>query len=181
MDFGGIAKGYCADELKKICKKYNIKSAIINLGGNIYNVGNQPDGKSWGTGVQDPLGNNGEFIGVITNTDKSVVSAGDYERFFVKNGKTYGQIFNPLTGYPANNGIIATTIVSDYSIDGDALSNSLFVLGVNKGLKLIQSFKGIDALWITSDKKIYLTPGMKKIFKVTDTKYKIATLKSNGG
>ncbi|MBP2033614.1 thiamine biosynthesis lipoprotein [Clostridium algifaecis] len=174
MDFGGIAKGYCADELKKICEKYNIKSAIIDLGGNVYDVGDQPNGKPWNTGVQDPLGDNGEFIGIITNTDKSVVSAGDYERFFVKDRKNYGQIFDPLTGCPANNGVIATTIVSDYSIDGDALSNSLFVLGVNKGLNLIKSFKRIDALCITSDKKIYLTPGMKKIFKVTNTKYKIA-------
>lgn len=174
MDFGGIAKGYCADELKKICEKYNVKSAIINLGGNIYAVGNQPDGTPWQIGIQDPLGENGKYIGIINSTDNSIVSAGDYQRFFVQNGKTYGQIFNPLTGYPANNGVIATTIVSDCSIDGDALSNSLYVLGVDRGLKLVQSLKGIDALCVTSDKKIYLTPGMKKIFKLTDTKYKIA-------
>jgi thiamine biosynthesis lipoprotein len=174
VDFGGIAKGYCADELKKICDKYGIESGIINLGGNVYDVGSQPSGSPWRTGVQDPLGENGSYIGIIKNTDKSVVSAGDYERFFVKDGKTYGQIFNPLTGYPSKNGVIATTIVSDYSIDGDAFSNSLYVLGVDKGLKLIKSHKNIDALFVTSDKKVYLTPGMKKIFKLTNTSYKIA-------
>lgn len=174
IDFGGIAKGYCADELRKICNKYNIKSGTINLGGNIYNVGNQLNGAPWETGIQDPLGDTGQSIGTITSTNKSIVSAGDYERFFTQNGKTYGQILNPSTGYPSNNGVIATTIVSDYSIDGDALSNSLYVLGVNKGLKLIQSFNGIDALLITSDKKIYLTPGMKNRLNLTDTSYKIA-------
>ncbi|MFL0197153.1 FAD:protein FMN transferase [Clostridium sp. WILCCON 0269] len=174
LDFGGIAKGYSADELKKICRKYNINSALIDLGGNVYAVGNNPDGTAWKIGVQNPLADTGQYLGIVAATDKSLVSAGDYQRFFVQNGKTYGQIFDPSTGYPSANGIIGTTILSDYSIDGDALSNSLYVLGVDKGLKLIESLKGTDALCITSDKKIYLTPGMKKVFQLTDTSYKIA-------
>ena len=86
----------------------------------------------------------------------------------------YGQIFDTITGYPSENGIISTTIVSDQSIDGDALSNSVYVLGVDKGLKLIESLKDIDALCVTSDKKVHLTPGMKKIFKLTDNNFKVA-------
>ena len=79
-----------------------------------------------------------------------MVTSGNYERFFIVDGKRYHHIFDPKTGYPSETGLISTTIVSDKSIDGDALSTSTYILGLRKGLKLIESIKGVDAIFITT-------------------------------
>lgn len=171
IDLGGIAKGYAADCAKQTILKDGIDKALINLGGNVYAVGSKTDGSDWRIGIQDPLDSKGNYVGIVNVKDKSVVTSGNYERFFEANGKRYHHIFDLSTGYPSDNGVISTTIISDKSITGDALSTSVYVLGVDKGLKLVESMDGIDAIMITSDKKIYATPGAKKIFKITNEEY----------
>jgi len=171
IDLGAIAKGYTADEVKKVLLKNKISSAIINLGGNVYALGNKPDGTNWNIGVQNPLSTRGEYLGTISVSDKSIVTSGNYERFFIKDGIRYHHIFDPKNGYPAEKGLISTTIVSDKSIDGDALSTSTYILGLDKGLKLIESIKGVEAIFITSDKKIYVTEGLKGSFDLTNKEF----------
>lgn len=171
MDLGGIAKGFAADRAKEALIKRGIKSALINLGGNIYAVGQKPDGSDWRIGIQDPYNPRGDYMGIVRVKDKSVVTSGNYERYFEVNGKRYHHIFDLSTGYPSENGIISTTIISDKSIDGDALSTSVFVLGVDKGLKLVESMEGVEAVIITSDKKVYTTTGAKDIFEITNKEY----------
>ncbi|MDI6601179.1 MAG: FAD:protein FMN transferase [Thermoanaerobacteraceae bacterium] len=171
MDLGGIAKGYAADAVKEILNKDDIKSALINLGGNIYAVGSKPDGSEWRIGIQDPFNSRGDYIGIVRVKDKSVVTSGNYERYFEANGKRYHHIFDLSTGYPSENGIVSTTIISDRSIDGDALSTSVFVLGVDKGLKLVEPLDGVEAVIITSDKKVYTTSGAKSILEITNKEY----------
>jgi thiamine biosynthesis lipoprotein len=100
-----------------------------------------------------------------------VVTSGNYERFFIVDGKRYHHIFDPKTGYPAEAGLISTTIVSDKSIDGDALSTSTYILGLEKGLKLIESIKGVDAIFITKDKKVYVTSGLQGDFNLTNKEF----------
>jgi len=171
IDLGAIAKGYTADEVKKVLLNNKISSAIINLGGNVYALGNKTDGTSWNIGIQNPLSTRGEYLGTINVTDKSIVTSGNYERFFIKDGIRYHHIFDPKNGYPANKGLISTTIVSDKSIDGDALSTSTYILGLDKGLKLVESIKGVEAIFITNDKKIYVTPGLKGSFDLTNKEF----------
>ena len=171
IDLGGIAKGYTADEIKKVLINNNIHSALINLGGNVYAVGKKTDGTNWNIGIQNPLNTRGKYLGAISVADKSVVTSGNYERYFIVDGKRYHHIFNPKDGYPSENGIISTTIVSDKSIDGDVLSTSTYVMGVTKGLKLIESIKGVEAIFITSDKKVYVTSGLKDSFNLTDKEF----------
>ena len=171
IDLGAIAKGYTADEIKKVLIDNKISSALINLGGNVYAVGSKPDGTSWNIGIQNPLDTRGQYLGTVSFTDKSVVTSGNYERYFIKDGVRYHHIFDPKTGYPADKGIISTTIVSDKSIDGDALSTSTYVMGLEKGIKLIESIKGVDAIFITSDKKIYVTSGLKDSFNLTNKEF----------
>ncbi len=171
MDLGAIAKGYAADCAKQVIIKNGIKSALINLGGNIYAMGSKADGSDWRIGIQDPFNSRGDYVGIVRVKDKSVVTSGNYERFFEENGKRYHHIFDVSTGYPSDNGVVSTTIISDKSIDGDALSTSVFVLGVDKGLKLVESMDGVEAVIITSDKKVYATPGAKSIFQITDKEY----------
>ncbi|NNU75551.1 FAD:protein FMN transferase [Clostridium estertheticum] len=171
IDLGAIAKGYTADEVKKVLLNNKISSAIINLGGNVYTIGSNPDGKDWNVGIQNPLSTRGEYLGTISVTDKSIVTSGNYERFFIKDGIRYHHIFDPKTGYPAKQSLISTTIVSDKSVDGDALSTSTYIMGLDKGLKLVESIKGVEAIFVTKDKKVYVTPGLKDNFKLTSKEF----------
>ncbi|NFM47625.1 FAD:protein FMN transferase [Clostridium botulinum] len=173
IDLGAIAKGYTADELKKILLNYNVSSAFLSLGGNVYVLGNKPDKTLWKIGVQNPLEPRGDYLGIVSVSDKSVVTSGNYERFFERNGKRYHHIFDTKTGYPAEKGLISVSIISDKSIDGDALSTSVYTLGLDEGKKLIESLKGVEAIFVTNDKKVYVTSGLKDIFKLTNTDFKL--------
>jgi thiamine biosynthesis lipoprotein len=169
VDLGAIAKGYTADEIKGILLENKISSAIINLGGNIYAMGKKVDGTDWNIGIQNPLNSRGEYLGTISVSDKSIVTSGNYERFFMVGEKRYHHIFDPKSGYPSENGIISTTIISDTSIDGDVLSTSTYILGVEKAKQLIESIDGVEAIFVTDDKKIYVTSGVKETFNLIDT------------
>ena len=169
IDVGGIAKGYAADEVKNIILKNGIKSALINLGGNIVVIGAKEDGTPWVVGIQDPIKPRGEFALTISVINKSVVTSGNYERFFEKDGRRYHHIINPRDGYPSESNIISATIISDYSIDGDGLSTGVYIMGINKAIKLIEEIKGVDAIFITKNKEVYVTTGIRE--NVTLTNY----------
>ncbi|APQ74945.1 thiamine biosynthesis protein ApbE [Clostridium botulinum] len=173
IDLGAIAKGYTADELKKVLLNYNVSSAFLSLGGNVYVLGNKPDKTPWKIGVQNPLEPRGDYLGIVSVSDKSVVTSGNYERFFERNGKRYHHIFDTKTGYPAEKGLISVSIISDKSIDGDALSTSVYTLGLDEGKKLIESLKDVEAVFVTNDKKVYITSGLKDTFKLTNTDFKL--------
>nr|WP_207794460.1 FAD:protein FMN transferase [Clostridium botulinum] len=173
IDLGAIAKGYTADELKKVLLNYNVSSAFLSLGGNVYVLGNKPDKTPWKIGVQNPLEPRGDYLGIVSVSDKSVVTSGNYERFFERNGKRYHHIFDTKTGYPAEKGLISVSIISDKSIDGDALSTSVYTLGLDEGKKLIESLNNVEAVFVTKDKKVYITSGLKDTFKLTNTDFKL--------
>lgn len=173
IDLGGIAKGYAADEVRDIFVKNHINSAIIDLGGNIFALGKKTDGTLWNVGIQNPLKPRGEFIGILNIKDKSVVTSGDYEKYFIKNGKKYHHIIDPRTGYPSESRLMSATIISDNSLDGDGLSTGVYILGVDKAMKLIEPMKGIDAIFIDEDKKVYATSGISDSFILTNSEYEI--------
>lgn len=168
VDLGGIAKGYAGDEVIKIFKAYGIESAFINLGGNVVALGGKPDGSPWYVGIQNPRAQDRGCIGVLKIKDKTVVTSGDYERYFEESGVRYHHILDPKTGYPSQSGLISVTIVTESSIDADALSTAVFVLGLAKGLELVQSLEGVEAVFITGDRQIYITSGLKDSFTLTD-------------
>lgn len=174
IDLGGIAKGYAADEVNKIFRKNKVKSALIDLGGNIYALGKKKDGTPWKIGIQNPFTQRGNFIGILNIQNKSVVTSGDYEKYFIKEGKKYHHIIDPRTGYPSESNIISATIVSDKSLDGDGLSTGVYILGLDEATKLIESLPGVDAVFITEDKKVYITSGIKENFKLTNNEFKLA-------
>ncbi|HHV62587.1 MAG TPA: FAD:protein FMN transferase [Firmicutes bacterium] len=169
LDFGGIAKGYAADEVARIFREKGVKSAYVDLGGNILVVGSRPDGRPWRIAIQDPRKERGFYVAVIQARDKSIVTSGDYERYFEVNGKRYHHIFDPATGWPSNSGIMSATIISDRSIDGDALSTSVFILGPEKGLELVNRLPGIEAVVITTDRRILVSKGLSKSGALTIT------------
>lgn len=166
IDLGGIAKGFAADEVVKIFKEMGIKSALINLGGSsMYTLGVKPDSSWWSIAIQHPRKDkNGNYAGVIKMSDQALSTSGDYERYFISDGKRYHHILNPFTGYPADAGVMSDTIViSGDNPDGNMLADILtkvtFVSGVEKGLNIIDQLPGVECLAITTDDKIYKSSG----------------------
>lgn len=154
IDLGGIAKGYIADSLKDYLIRKDVESALINLGGNILTIGTKPDGTPFNLGIQKPFDKQGNAITSVKVTDSSVVSSGVYERYFEVDDTLYHHIIDTTTGYPCENSLLGVTILSKASVDGDALSTSCFVLGLEEGQKMIKSIEGVDAIFITEDYKL---------------------------
>lgn len=177
IDLGGIAKGYATDKAVEIYKKNNIKSAMINIGGNVSVLGNKEDGTPWIVGIQDPYNDRGNLIGAVKCSDISVVTSGNYVRYFEKNNKEYGHIINPKTGIPVENNIISVTVICKSAIKADALSTSLFVMGKKKALDFILKENDFDCILITNDKEIWVTKDVSSNFYlVKDLGYKIKVL-----
>ncbi|MBS4534874.1 FAD:protein FMN transferase [Clostridium sp. D2Q-14] len=173
LDLGGIAKGYAADELAKILDKNNINHAIINLGGNVLAIGSKPDGSPWKIGIQNPYEPRGQHIAVAKVENQTVVSSGVYERNFEKNGTLYHHILDPFTGYPIENNIQGVTIIADKSFDADGLSTGIFALGLETGMNLVEKIDGVDALFITNNKEIYISSGLKNNIDITNNEFKL--------
>ncbi len=165
IDLGSIAKGFIADRLKEYLVSQGVKSAIINLGGNVLCIGEQPDGSPFRIGLQAPFEERNTIYANLEINDLSVVSSGVYERHFVVDGKNYHHLLNPKTGYPYDNGLISVTILSPRSVDGDALSTTCFSLGLDKGLDLVNSMDGIYAFFMTEDKEVHYSDGAESFLR----------------
>ncbi|WP_286311534.1 FAD:protein FMN transferase [Romboutsia ilealis] len=174
IDLGSIAKGYAADEVAKILKQEGVNSAIIDLGGNIYALGSKSSDSNWKVGIQNPFNDRGEVVGSIEVSDKTVVTSGIYERFIEEGGVKYHHILNPKTGYPYETDIAGVSIIADNSIDADALSTLTFTKGLEEGLKFVEDLENVDAIFITNDKQIYMSEGIKENFKLIDNDFKIS-------
>ncbi len=165
IDFGAVGKGYASDISAEILRDNGVSSALLDLGGNIKTIGSKPDGSEWRLGVRNPKGKGN--IGVLSVSDLAVVTSGNYERYFTgKDGKTYGHIIDPATGQPVENGLLSVTIIAKDGKLCDALSTSLFVMGLDKAIDHWRQYKDFDMILITDDEKIYLTNGIKDKFSV---------------
>ena len=171
-DLGAIAKGYAADEAGRILRENGVSHAIINLGGNILALGSNVNGKPWRIGIQDPYNPRGDYMGIAQLSDKTVVTSGTYEKTFEQNGQIYHHILDPKTGYPADNEVISVSIITDISTDGDGLSTTCLLLGLEEGMRFIEELDGVEAVFVTYDKQVYVTSGMKDYFQIVDGAYK---------
>ena len=148
LDLGGIAKGFAADELCLILREKKVRRAIIDLGGNILVWGNKPDGSDWKVGIKNPRDQSLEPPVILkVPGGNSVVTSGLYERYFEQDGIIYHHILNPRTGYPVQNEVLSSTIISHSSMEADALSTTAFVLGPEEFEKKF----GGAAVFIKSD------------------------------
>jgi thiamine biosynthesis lipoprotein len=164
LDLGGIAKGYALDRAQEVLRHHGIKAALINAGGDILALGEREPGKPWRVGVQDPRVTAG-VRAVINLKDRFIVTSGDYERFFFREARRYHHILDPRTGYPADN-LCSVTIVGAGGALADCLSTAVFVLGAEKGLKLIESFPGVEAMVIDSEDRVRMSPGAAVLFEM---------------
>lgn len=171
VNLGAIAKGYIADRVKEVLVADGVEHAIVSLGGNIQLIGET----SYGVGIQDPGQGTGIFLGAIPLTDMTVASSGDYERYFEEDGIRYHHILDPKTGYPADTGLRGVSVVCPRSIDADALSTTVFLMGPEAGMALIEDLQDTEAVLVTDEKSILLSSGLKNIFElVKDSGYTIA-------
>ena len=166
LDLGAVGKGYAGDLAAEILKDRGITSALLDIGGNIQAIGSWPDGSDWRLGIRNPFGEG--QVGVLSVSDRAVVTSGNYERYFVgDDDQTYGHIIDPSTGYPADTGLASVTIIAEEGKVGDALSTAMFVKGPQEAEEYWRAHQDFDMLMITEDGEIRLTEGIQDSFTLS--------------
>ncbi len=162
LNLGAIAKGYAADRIENLILSINPEIVgILDFGGNIITIGNKADGSNWNVGITDPLDSSNVYGG-LSVSDLSIVTSGNYERYFEQNGVNYHHILDRNTGYPAENGVISATIIGKSSMECDAYSTAVFCLGLDRGMKLVNATDGIECILIDDNGGYHLSNGMAK-------------------
>ena len=169
IDLGAIVKGYATDEIVKILRDDGIKSAIIDLGGNIFAYGEKAGGNNWRIGVADPFIENRESLLVLEGKDFSLVTSGNYERYIIYKGKKYHHILDTGTGMPAENELASVSIISAKSELCDMLSTTLFVNGIEKGVETIKNFDA-GVIFVTKDKRILASSNIYNMINLDSIK-----------
>lgn len=166
IDLGSVAKGYAGSQAAQYLRENGVRSALLNLGGNIQTVGSKPDGTPWKIAVKDPSG--GTPMIVLSIQDQAVVTSGGYERYFEQDGNTYWHIMDPSTGKPAESGLHSVTIVGDNGAVCDGLSTALFVMGLEEAAALWQASDDFEAVFVTDSGDIYITESLEAQFALTE-------------
>lgn len=173
IDLGGIAKGYATDRLKEILDSYEITSAYMSLGGNIYCYNKKVDGTLWNIGIRNPKAadesdSDGDCYASISVADKAVITSGGYERYLTddKTGKRYIHIIDPKTGRPSESDILSATIVSEDATFADGLSTACFVMGSEEAVAYWQQHREeFDIILYTIDNKVIVSSGLEDNIK----------------
>ena len=174
LDLGSTSKGFAADDVAALIRKAGVKKAVIDLGGNVLVVGSRPDGAPWRVGLQNPFsGERGDYIGIARLVDKTMVTSGVYERYFIKDGVRYHHILDTATGYPVDNGLMSVTIITPKSFDADGFTTTIFALGREKGMALARE-RGVDVIVVDKDKRVFCSPGVSAYFELTDKSFSLA-------
>jgi thiamine biosynthesis lipoprotein len=160
IDVGGIAKGYIADQMRAYLNGEGITTGVISLGGNVLTLGEKEGDDVYTIGIQKPFAETGTALGTIRVRDASVVSSGIYERYYRVDGQLYHHILDTATGYPVTNNLEQVTIISEKSMDGDALSTTCFALGLDEGMELVEDTAGVEAVFVTDDGEVHTSSGI---------------------
>ncbi len=164
LDLGGIAKGYALDRAAAVLKERAISAALVNAGGDIVAIGEKSPGSPWQVGIQDPRNPNG-IVAVVPLKDRVIVTSGDYERFVIKDGKRYHHLLDPQTGFPAEL-LRSVTIIAETGVTADALATAVFVLGPEKGMKLVEDTPGVEALLIDASGAYKMSSGASQLIQL---------------
>lgn len=172
VDLGGIGKGSACDEAVAAYKSAGAEYGIIAVGGSVGMYGVKSDKTPWHVAVRNPgsTDDSSDAMGQIDMSSGFVSTSGSYEKFFVKDGKTYHHLLNPKTGYPENNGLVSVTITADSGALSDALSTACFILGREKGEALLKKYNA-GGIFIDTSNKVYVTDNLKSSFKISNNNY----------
>ena len=169
VDLGGIGKGYASQQIADIFRAYDVTSAVVSLGGNVYVCGSKPDGSAWNVGVQDPAASG--YAAIVALTDCFAVTSGGYQRYFeAADGTVYQHILDPKTGYPVQGDLLSVSIILPRSGDelagtrADAYSTALYVMGEHGAVDFWRAHKDFDMVLVTTDGRGVYTPGLASVF-----------------
>ena len=158
IDLGGIAKGYAADEVRRILFMHGISDALINLGGTVITMGRPRE-----VGIQHPWKPTGMPLGKIRVKDRAVVTSGFYEKYFIHDEVRYHHILDPRTGYPSDSGLAGVTLIGNCAAELDALATAVFILGPERGAELAGQC-GAESIFILKNGDVLTSPGLKGEF-----------------
>lgn len=176
LDLGAVGKGLACDEIRDYLKSTDVEGAAVSVGGSVLLYGTNPSSKdgAFNVAIRNPFGSANDFIALIHTKSACISTSGDYEKVFIADGKTYHHILNPKTGYPAESNVTGVTVVSESGVLSDALSTACFILGYgDESLALLKAYNA-EAVFVTKDKKIYITDNLKSQFTLVDESYKIS-------
>lgn len=162
IELGSLAKGYITDEIAAYCRSRGVKHGILNFGGNIVVIGNRPDGQPWKVGVQNPKEPRGQSLIALPVTDGAVATSGTYERGFTLDGVRYHHILDPETGWPVQNGLASVTVLTQDSLTAEAYDTALFIMGLEKGMALVNATTGMEAVFVDDQDNMYYSEGLKQ-------------------
>jgi thiamine biosynthesis lipoprotein len=166
ISLGGIAKGYAVDKAVALLDKAGLTSYFIQAGGDLFARGKKPDGQGWLAGIRDPRGPDGKSFAMLPISDHAFSTAGDYERSYVVGGRRYHHIIDPRTGFPAT-ASRSVTVWAKTALEADALDDAVFILGPEKGLKLIESRDGAGAVIVDAQNKVWISERLKNQVRVS--------------
>lgn len=171
LDFGATAKGFASDLCASYLKGQEVKSALLDFGGNVYTIGNNKDGEMWKIGIRDPWDETAKnFAGILESTNEAIITSGSYERYFEQDGIRYHHIMDGTTGMPAQSGLMSVTIVCESGVKADGLSTALFVMGLEEGTEYWRQYGGFEAIFIAEDGTQYYTEGLMQRYKPSSEK-----------
>ena len=166
ISLGGIAKGYGVDKAVAVLEKAGLTSFFVQAGGDLFARGKKPDGSEWSAGIRDPRGTSEKYFALIPLTDHSFSTAGDYERSYMIGAKRYHHIIDPRTGYPAA-ASRSVTVWAPTALLADAIDDAVFILGPEKGLKLVESLDGVGAVIVDAKNKVWVSKRLEGKVKIT--------------
>lgn len=166
IGLGGIAKGYIVDRAVGVMKAAGVECFLVQAGGDLYGAGTKPDGSAWISGIQDPRQPEGAYFATIDLTDHAFSTAGDYARSYVIGNRRYHHIIDPHTGYPAT-ASRSVTVWAEDATTADAIDDAVFILGPEKGLKLVEATPGVGVVIVDKHNKVWISPRIANKVRLT--------------
>lgn len=162
IGFGAIGKGYAADQAKKVMVATGAESGVINAGGDLLGWGQRPDGEAWKVGITAPEQDDG-MIAWADVRDMAIVTSGSYKKFVLINGERYCHIIDPKTGWPVK-GLLSVSVITESAELADALATTVFVLGRQAGLALVDQMNGVECIVLDDTEQMFFSKGIDRTF-----------------